>query len=383
MDIVSAVASVNALIIAFFLYKRKEQKISIKILSIWSIVFAIHFSIPFFIERDLFFSGAYWGFILGIVTTSHTPFLFVYTNSLADKNFKINFKNLWHFGFILLYIVSFIPLFLLGKEKHLELVYEKQGLAYQAFLPLITVLFCQVYFLIRTTIVLIKHQQNIKHEFSYEKQVDLAWIKRIVLGFAVLIVLSFIAYAMVSANIISISTMDYSIIVVNMIIFFYIAYSGYQQKDIYNPEKADDNNISVADKTKPVSKKGTLPLTHEKTNRDTVHDPIFNDLLELMEGEKLYLNPELTIGELANQLNIPAHHLSKLINEKMRKNFFEFVNDFRIQEFKRLVANPQHKHISILGLAMDAGFNSKASFNRIFKNSTGLTPSEFRESYQF
>jgi AraC-like DNA-binding protein len=382
MDIVSAIASVNALIIAFFLYKRKEQKTSIKILSIWSIAFAIHFSTPFFIERDLFFSGAYWGFIIGIVTTSHTPFLFVYTNSLADKNFKFNFKNLWHFGFILIYILSFIPLFLLGKEKHLELVYEKQGLAYQAFLPLITVLFCQVYFLIRTTIVLIKHQHNIKHEFSYEKKVDLAWIKRIVLGFAVLIVLSFIAYAMVSANIISINTMDYSIIVVNMIIYFYIAYSGYQQKDVYKPEKPDIQK-SIVKKNKPVSRKKTQSLTQEKLGVSSSQDPIIEELLDVMEKEKLYLNHELTLGDLANQLNVHANQLSKVINENLHKNFFEFVNEFRIQEFKRLVANPKHKHISILGLAMDAGFNSKASFNRIFKNSTGLTPSEFRESYQF
>lgn len=382
MDIVSAVASVNALIIAFFLYKRKEQKISIKILSIWSMVFAIHFSTPFFIEKELLFHEAFWGLILGIVITSHTPFLFVYTNSLTDRNFKLNLKNLWHFGFVVIYILSFIPLLLLGKEKHIELVYEKQDLTYQVFLPMITLLFCQVYFLIRTTIVLVKHQYSIKHEFSYEKAVDLAWIKRIVFGFASIIVLSFIAYAMVSANIISIYTMDYSIIAANMILFFYIAYSGYNQQEIFKPEKPDISRFEV-NKSKLVSKMGTLPMTPEKTNSDPDLNPIIDDLLELMEKEKLYLNPELTIGELANQLNIHSHQLSKLINENLHKNFFEFVNEFRIQEFKRLVANPQHKHISILGLAMDAGFNSKASFNRIFKNSTGLTPSEFRESYQF
>lgn len=184
MDIVSAIASINALIIAFFLYKRKEQEISIKILSIWSIVFAIHFSIPFFIAKNLFFHEAFWGFILGVVITSHTPFLFVYTNSLTDKNFKLKLKNLWHFGFVFIYILSFIPLLLLGKEKHIELIYEKQDLTYQVFLPMITLLFCQVYFLIRTTIVLVKHQYSIKHEFSYEKAVDLTWIKRIVFGFA-------------------------------------------------------------------------------------------------------------------------------------------------------------------------------------------------------
>lgn len=381
MDVISAIASINALIIAFFLYKRKEKKISTKILTIWSIAFAIHFSTPFFIQRNLFFHDAIWGFILGVVITSHTPFLFVYTNSLADKNFKLNLKNLWHFGFVLIYILSFIPLLLLGNEKHLELIYEKQDLTFQVFLPMITLLFCQVYFLIRTTIILIKHQYSIKQEFSYEKEVDLAWIKRIVFGFASIIVLSFIAYIMVSAQIISLYIMDYSIIGANMILFFYIAYSGYYQKDIF---KLEEPNIHKSElkKYKPVSKKKIQSLKQEK-NVSSIQDPIIEELLDAMEKEKLYLNHELTLGELANQLNIHAHQLSKLINENLNKNFFEFVNEFRIKEYKRLVANPKNKHISILGLAMDAGFNSKASFNRIFKNTTGLTPSEFRKSYQF
>jgi len=382
MDIVSAIASINALIIAFLIANKKDKSLSDKILIAWIMAFAIHFSTPFFIERKLFFHEIYWGFILGIVITSHTPFLFIYTNSLTDKKFKLNLKNLWHFGFILFYILSFMPLLLLGTEKHIELIYEKQDLTYQVFLPMITLLFCQVYFLIRTTIVLVKHQYNIKHEFSYEKEIDLSWIKRIVFGFATIIVLSFIAYAMVSANIISLYTMDYSIIVANIILFFYIAYSGYHQQDIFKHEKTAVHE-SEKEKNKLVSKKETSLLSDEKLVTKNNHNPIIEDLLKLMEKEKLYLNCELTLGELANQINIHSQQLSKLINENLHKNFFEFVNDFRILEFKRLAANPKHKHISILGLAMDAGFNSKASFNRIFKNSTGLTPSEYRNSFHF
>jgi len=111
------------------------------------------------------------------------------------------------------------------------------------------------------------------------------------------------------------------------------------------------------------------------------YDPVIQELLHQMEADKLYLEPELNIGNVANELNIHAHQLSKLINTQLNKNFFEFVNAYRVEAFKKLATDPRNKHISILGLAMDAGFNSKATFNRIFKNSTGLTPSEFMKNF--
>ena len=382
MDVVGAIGAINAIIIAFFIYNKKERSLSNKILTIWVIAFALHFSIPFFIERKLFLHDAYWGFILGTVIVSHTPFLFVYTNSLADRNFKLSFRNLWHFGFILIYVVSFIPLLVLGKEKHMELVYERRDLSYHAFLPMITLLFCQIYFLIRTIIVLMKHQYSIKSEFSYEKAIDLAWIKRIVYGFAAIIIASFIAYAMVSAKIISLNTMDYSIIVANMVLFFYMAYSGYSQQTIY---KKDVSKISEHGelKAKIHSNKEPKSSNAVKPDADSDQDPKIRELLGLMKQEKPYLNQELTIAELAIQLNLPSHQLSRIIKENTGKNFFVFINDYRLLEFKKLAVNPKNKHISILGLAMEAGFNSKATFNRFFKNATGLTPSEFMESYKF
>ena len=71
------------------------------------------------------------------------------------------------------------------------------------------------------------------------------------------------------------------------------------------------------------------------------------------------------------------HKLSKLINSQLHQNFFDFINKYRIEEFKNLALDAEHKHYSILVIAYDAGFNSKASFNRIFKNITGYTPSQY------
>ncbi len=379
MDIISAVASVNAIIIALLLINKKGKNISNKILIVWTFNFALHFSILFLANREILLQPVNWGFVLGTVLVAHTPFLFLYTKSLTQRNFKLDFKNLSNFGFVLLYIASFIPNLMLSSEARTELVYNKQNMDYHTFLPMITLLFCQVYFLIRTVIVLIHHQHRIKSEFSYEESINLAWIKHIVYGFAFIIVISFIAYGLVSAQVISIYQMDSSIILVNIILFFYIAYRSYNQRTIYltneNPEPSQ-TGIQVGEKT----------VAAKETNLNTDNsekDPRVEELITFMNKEKLFLDPELNVGDLANKLGMHSHQLSKMLNSQLNKNFFEFINDFRVEEFKKLATDPKNKHISILGLAMDAGFNSKATFNRIFKSTTGLTPSDFRESFKF
>ncbi len=96
-----------------------------------------------------------------------------------------------------------------------------------------------------------------------------------------------------------------------------------------------------------------------------------------MENTKPYLDRELTIYDLSRQLDIPRHILSEIINEHMGKNFYNLVNDYRVEEVKMRLESPEYKHLTILAIAFDSGFNSKSSFNTIFKEKTGSTPSEY------
>lgn len=370
MDILSAIASINALLIAFLISGKKQKNASDYVLILWVINFAFHFAIPFLIERKVLFHESLWGFVMGFFVVAHAPLIFIYTKSLTDPEFRFDLKNLWHFGLILIYIAAFIPYLSLSPEQRMELVLQKQDLSLHMLLPMLTLLMLRVYFLIRTIMVLMKHQYSIKQSFSYEKKINLAWLKRIAYGFFALILLSFVCYGLVSAQLITIFWMDYTLIVGNMLLFFYIVYSGYKQAAVESII-ADPGNTQ------------SLPTEDPKEDQKGKQDPVIQELLAIMERDKLYLEPELNIGDMANQLKVHSHQLSRLINSGLNKNFFEFVNEYRVEEFKRLVADPKNKHISILGLAMDAGFNSKATFNRIFKSHTGLTPSGFRGSYKF
>ncbi|MEM9528935.1 MAG: helix-turn-helix domain-containing protein, partial [Bacteroidota bacterium] len=102
-------------------------------------------------------------------------------------------------------------------------------------------------------------------------------------------------------------------------------------------------------------------------------------LTTLMEKEKPYLRPELSLRELAVSLDLPPNHLSQLLNEGFAQNFAEFVNSYRIAAFQAKVADPNFQHLTLLGLAYESGFNSKTVFNTFFKKKTGMTPAAYRK----
>ena len=105
-------------------------------------------------------------------------------------------------------------------------------------------------------------------------------------------------------------------------------------------------------------------------------------LLKLMDDEKPYTNSELMLYQPAGMLNISSHNLSEVLNTQLNQNFFDFINQHRVEQLKKDLCDPAKNHYKLLAIAFDAGFNSKSSFNTIFKKSTGLTPSQYREKYQ-
>ena len=96
-----------------------------------------------------------------------------------------------------------------------------------------------------------------------------------------------------------------------------------------------------------------------------------------MLNEKPYLNPDLTLVGLSDQLDMPHTILSQIMNNIVKQNFYEYVNNFRVEEFKRLANDQHNRHLKILSLAYDSGFKSKTTFNTTFKKFTGITPSEY------
>lgn len=99
-----------------------------------------------------------------------------------------------------------------------------------------------------------------------------------------------------------------------------------------------------------------------------------------MLTEKPHLNAELTIQDLSKQMNITRYHLTEILNNDLGKNFFNFINYYRVEEIKQRLLSSKFEHLTIVAIAFDSGFKSKSTFNSIFKQQTGKTPSKWRES---
>ena len=131
------------------------------------------------------------------------------------------------------------------------------------------------------------------------------------------------------------------------------------------------------------------PTIGQETEADEKKEPLLDqatanayekNLLDFVENESPYLNPNLSLRLLAEQVEIHPNQLSWLLNEKLDKNFNEFVNHFRVEYFKQLALDASNSHISMIGLAYESGFNSKTVFNTFFKKEVGMTPSAFIKS---
>ena len=99
-----------------------------------------------------------------------------------------------------------------------------------------------------------------------------------------------------------------------------------------------------------------------------------------MNAEQPYLLEKLSLKEVAEYLDISPNHLSQVINENLNKNFFDFINGYRVELIKQKMLNSENSSLSLLGMAYESGFNSKSCFNSVFKKMTGLTPSKYLKS---
>ena len=139
-------------------------------------------------------------------------------------------------------------------------------------------------------------------------------------------------------------------------------------------EMAKPGSVISARELVPAKKYEKSSLTPERSQR------YLKKLVACMETEKPYLEGSLTVQKLAEKLSIPTSHLSQIINEQLGQTFSDFLNSYRVEEAKKRLGDPAFKHLSVLGIAEDVGFNSKSSFNSVFRKYTNTTPSEFRNA---
>lgn len=241
------------------------------------------------------------------------------------------------------------------------------------------------FFYLLTILAIRKHQKSIKDHFSFLKSVDLNWLYYLSHGFAI-----FILFLLIRGILYSVFGWEFpfgnygiSLVAVFMYIFG-IGFYGYKQRGIF------DNSTIIDDQNKiqnlPEISDMKDDRNHQSYQKSGLNNEealqILSKLKSLMVKEEPYLESELHLSELAAMVDVSTHKLSQVINESLHKNFFDFVNEYRIEKVKDLLSNPGYNQLKIVSLAYDSGFSSKSTFYTLFKKSEGITPAEYRKKNQ-
>ncbi len=374
MKYIFIIAAFNALFFAILILQKKRA-IHDKIMTAWLVYLGIYvglyagFSDVLFTQYQLF-SASFISLLL-----LHGPFLYLYISSLTDDKFRISWKNLIHFTpFVLfnLYILlaSFFPHY--AQKISLDHSENIHGTAYLFNLFLIlTVLSGPIYILL-TIRLFRKLDINIFNNFSASGNSNLDWMRKLIYTFGVVwTVLLFFTTIHHVFGLFSWSFCTNGLFLSLSVFILLIGFLGLNQKEIFvqYPDKKIEYVID-----EPKTKYATSLLKEDEM------DGYIHKIRQYMDDEKPYLDADISLPELSEKMNIPSHHLSRVINEKLNLNFFDFINQYRVEEVKSRINDPQYEHLSILGIAFDSGFNTKSAFNRVFKKMTGMTPSEFRRS---
>lgn len=294
------------------------------------------------------------------------PVLYFYTLSLTLKDFSFGKRHAVHF-------IPFVAVTLL-----FQFYYHRQSAPYQQFiqqaivqqdLPVTfyvtaLIIYAHVISYIGAAIFRVhQYRTKIRDQFSSVVKINLEWLTFMLYTIAVVLMISIVTTFSPITGLKQYHVVFFFISLLFLLMFVtVILWKSIQQPLLFSGIKDE-----------PVSKYQGSFLT------ETEKSEIRQQVERVMDIQKLYLQPELTLEQLAEVIHTSPRKLSQVINELFKQNFYDFINSYRIDEAKRILSDVTHHKLTILEVMYLCGFNSKSSFNTIFKTKTGMTPTLFRK----
>ncbi|NAS30711.1 helix-turn-helix domain-containing protein [Flavobacteriaceae bacterium R38] len=305
-----------------------------------------------------------------IGTFFQPPLLYLFVLSVVYSDFKLKRVYLWHIVPFLLSIVIFFPRLylpaLIGKPVTATIDFEVNIIYWMAAVQRIGYIIA--------IFVLLKRYKTLLLE-NYAVRYNYRWLYQMNIIIIIIFILSSYKniYKFVSwgGEYTYVSELRLIVIIAMLLFNCWLVLKALYAPNLFS---GIDSNLQLV-----------LNNTDIKDYNDKENSDISIKIAQLeahMSEEEPYLNPEITIKDIAENLNIKVTDLSIIINNNLKQNFYEFINNYRVEKAKELLKSPKHKQLTILEILYQVGYNSKSSFNTSFKNLTGQTPTEYRKRHQ-
>ncbi|GAA4274758.1 hypothetical protein GCM10022258_40540 [Aquimarina gracilis] len=309
----------------------------------------------------------YW---LIALTLAIGPLLFFYVKSITTINFKFVKKDILHFVPVLIFMIYKIIIFIYDASlpgfNETQNGYLKLNLDEKYVQPLVGIIEnLQMLLYLAFTFQLYYHYKSkIRQFFSNTYKLELNWIRNFLFIYAFLFLYSVFQNVIGNLIIDLHWTQRWWYQFFSAVAIIYIGIKGYFTNT--NTLSNINFDINVRKSTKIVLEKTDKELNERKLIIEN-----------FMNNEKPYLDPDLNLTQLSRMLNIQVQELSETINNGFQKNFNDFINSYRVQAVQNMLNEGKQKKMSLLGIAYECGFNSKATFNRVFRKLTSLSPSQY------
>lgn len=361
-NIIQAITSFQFFFLAIFLFTNKKgNRVSNNLFALFLFGKGIMLAVDFFSTQK--YNSDIINYVL--VTGNsflffYTPFLYLYTKSFLKPRFRFSKRNLYHFIPFVFSLLLLSANFFISKNSSGEYVLISQ----LGWIILILAYYIQaVVYTIAAIKTSLNYRENIKRMFSNIEQIKISWLTFILSGF---LTIWFIFLGNFMLNVFGLSNhfLDDLTLSIGLLLLFGFV-NAMVFKCLKEPAILIDDYIWGNGKTQQLPK--------------AVNEETAAKLTEFMKMDKPFLSPSISLSELADKLSIHPKTLSLVIKHSFNKNFYDYVNGYRIEEAKNLLSCSENQNKTLLEILMDVGFNSKSVFNTAFKKHTGMTPSEYKK----
>lgn len=375
IQIVYSAASIQGIFLSLLLLRTKINQPANRILAILLLILSFHLVLVGFDNRDFFMAFPHLSRVSWIIGSLYWPLLFLFVAFITQTQSNTWWKNSWLFLPFMILLVAMLPYYLQSAADKRALLtnFEEAskgdfGFINQAvsILHLVFQGFLLGYYL--------RFEKKLYEEYSEVESLRIQWLKQFLIITLAATALAVFSFFVRSWNVPVLSQL-YSFHFIGIVLLFYwLSYKALTQPVLFGIVKEippAKQTVSAQEDTADKYKKSSLEESQLAV--------IFERVKATLESQKLYSDNNLTLTQLSEAASIPKHQISQAINSCYSGNFFDLINDYRVEAFKQLANQSDKKHLSLLGIAQEAGFNSKASFYSVFKKKTGMTPSEYLE----
>lgn len=355
--------------IILLLFKLKNKKLPQRILIVF---FSFTLCVAIFSYANL--HNLVWLFRLTFIPNDISvlvigPLLYLYVKSLfsVEKNLVRNI--LWHF------IPATLSLLFIAIPTLIYSILQLEILSYVVSSATINIIKLDYIHLMLYLILALqstsKYGKALKGNYSNLSKQDVNWVKTMLIG-TLAIIAVYLAISIYELLYIDfIWYQEYLITVVMIILISYLGYYGVNQSKILFPDFLLNKRVIAP-------KSNRTPLSGLKRQE---FESLKQKLEYVLLNQKPYLDEDLTLGKLAEQLSVKDKELSMLLNQYMRTSFFDLINKYRVDAIKKKIEMETYERYTLYGIACECGFKSRTSFNRVFKRETGLSPSDYKKKY--